>query len=159
VIGLKRLSLCVAAVAMLAGCAAPATDAGPVLDAPPAGNTLEVLRVVDGDTIDVAIPAGRPGQAYRLRQRVRLLGIDTPERGQAGYGKATEALRSMIGGRCVRLSYSGRTRGGYGRLLAYVHRADDGLDVNLAMVRGGWAKVVTKYPHRRMAEFQAAKAE
>jgi len=47
--------------------------------------TLEVSRVIDGDTFDS--PAGR----------VRLFGVDTPERGQRCFNKATDRLRELAG--------------------------------------------------------------
>lgn len=53
------------------------------------------LHVVDGDTLDVTIDLG-----FRLTitERVRLYGIDTPERGDAGYLDATVALRGLVMG-------------------------------------------------------------
>jgi hypothetical protein len=47
-----------------------------------------VGRVVDGDTLDICIGASCI--------RVRLCGIDAPERGERGYSEATDALRSLV---------------------------------------------------------------
>ncbi len=133
------------ALLLVAGCARP-----PILDAPPADTPYRVLRIIDGDTIVVGVPA----QGYILRQRVRLLGVDTPERGEPGYAEATEALRRMVGGRQVRLRYGGRLRGRYGRLLAYVWVG--ALDVNMRLVQTGHARVEMRFRHTRREEFAEA---
>lgn len=53
------------------------------------------INVVDGDTLDVTIDLG-----FRLNitERVRLYGIDTPERGKPGSTEATTALRNLTQG-------------------------------------------------------------
>ena len=53
----------------------------------------EVVHVVDGDTVDVFIDMG-----FYLHQRVRirLLGVDTPERGHEDWSAATLALSELI---------------------------------------------------------------
>src|SRR5687767_13938653 len=74
-----------------------------------------VVRVVDGDTIDVRVSPAR-------RERVRLIGIDTRERGACYFGEASGAARHLALARRVRL-VGDRTqakRDRYGRLLAYV---------------------------------------
>src|SRR5919201_3413798 len=47
-----------------------------------------VVHVVDGDTIDVAVDSGR-------RMRVRLIGVDTPERGQCYFTRATDVTERL----------------------------------------------------------------
>lgn len=47
-----------------------------------------VVRVIDGDTFDIRIP--------NQKVRIRLCGIDTPERGQPNARKATKFLRNLI---------------------------------------------------------------
>jgi hypothetical protein len=76
-----------------------------------------VTDVVDGDTLDVRLRGGRS-------ERVRLIGIDTPEvygGAECGGRQASAAMRRIVEGRRVRLrtdpSQSRRDR--YGRLLAY----------------------------------------
>ena len=112
-----------------------------------------VTRFVDGDTVDIAC-AG-------VWVRVRLLNIDTPERGRAGFHEATEALRQMAEGRTIYLVYEypyGPSRGRYGRLLAYLYA--DELNINLEMVREGWTPFYTKFGAGRFpAEFMQAEAE
>ena len=91
-----------------------------------ARDTAVVTRVVDGDTIDVAI-GGRD-------ERVRLLGIDTPEvhvaEGAAPecFGPEASAFTGDLlpDGHRVRLERDVVGRDDYGRLLAYVYLVDDG---------------------------------
>jgi micrococcal nuclease len=99
--------------------------------------TARVLRVVDGDTILVALGGGR--------ERVRYIGVDTPESVKPGTPvqcfakKASAENRRLIAGRQVRLVADREARDRYGRLLAYVYRGSDGLFVNAELVRGGYA--------------------
>lgn len=117
---------------------APTTTSTTTTTAPPPPTTAapgpRVVDVIDGDTIDVE--GGR---------RVRLIGIDTPERGECGYSEAAAALRSLVGGKAVRLVPGARDDvDRYGRLLRYVEVG--GLDVNLEMIRRGHA--IARYDSR-----------
>lgn len=101
----------------------------PLSAAPPA-EILEglVVRVADGDTLDVL-------DAGRRTQRVRLLGIDAPEGGQA-YGKvARQVLKDRVIQRRVTVRVQDRDR--YGRLVGKVLL--EGTDLNLELVREGMA--------------------
>lgn len=110
-----------------------------------------VVAVVDGDTVDVAGVG-----------RVRLIGIDTPERGECGYAVATEALSAQALGRQVTLLAGAQDdTDRYGRLLRYV--IVNGVDVGLAQVEQGLA--VARYDsrdgygaHDRQSEYVAADA-
>ena len=110
--------------------------------------TARVLRVVDGDTILVAV-GGR-------QERVRYIGVDTPEtvkphtRVQCFGKRASAANHRLVDGREVRLVADAEARDRYGRLLAYVYRAGDGLFVNEALVRGGYATTLTIAPERAL---------
>ena len=112
-----------------------------------------VVRVVDGDTIRV-LYEGRD-------EPVRLLCIDTPERGESGFEEATEAMRGLVEDREVVLEFERPgepERDRYGRLLAYVFV--DGRNVNVEMVRLGWTPFWTKYGEGRLAaEFREAETE
>ena len=114
---------------------------------------VPVLRIVDGDTVHVRYK-GR-------KESVRLLRIDTPERGQPGYEEATEALRLFVGGRKVRLEFedpSQEVRDKYGRLLGYIF-VDD-VNVNVEIVRLGWSTFWMKFGRGRYAaEFERAEQE
>jgi endonuclease YncB( thermonuclease family) len=95
---------------------------------PAPANAASVDYVVDGDTI-------------RLRSGVyvRLIGIDTPEVGQCGYGAAKRKLDQWVGGRARLVNAAGvDNQDQYERLLRYVH--DSGRDTGLALIRRGLAK-------------------
>ena len=97
----------------------------------------EVTRIVDGDTIHVRID-GRG-------ETVRYIGVDTPESVKPGapvecFAKRASAFNTrLLAGERVRLVLDDEARDRYGRLLAYVYRARDGLFVNAALVRRGRA--------------------
>ncbi len=102
-------------------------------------------RVVDGDTIHVRVD-GR-------RERVRYIGVDTPESVKPGapvecFAKRAAAYNErLVGGERVRLVLDAEARDRYGRLLAYVYRRRDGLFVNAALVRRGYAQALTIPPN------------
>jgi micrococcal nuclease len=101
--------------------------------------------VVDGDTVAVRIDGAD--------QRVRYIGVDTPETVKPGtpvqcFGKAASAYNHrLVDGQSVRLHFDAERHDRYGRLLAYVYRARDGLFVNAALVRGGYATTLTIPPN------------
>src|SRR4051794_4486124 len=110
----------------------------------PAGGA-KVVRVVDGDTIVVQI-SGKS-------ERVRFIGIDTPESVKPGTPvqcfahEASDHTKQLLpAGSSVRLERDVEARDRYDRLLAYVYR-DDGLFVNLALVHDGFAVTDTIPPN------------
>jgi len=141
-----------------------------------------LTRVVDGDTLRVRYRPSRP-----LEESVRLLCVDTPERGEPGYAEARTALEGMVRGKRIRLEFEhlgapGRGRGTvpgsagapsrcratspdaegvrdhYGRLLAYV--VADGVNVNVELVRGGWSRYERGYGEgSHAAAFRRAEQE
>jgi len=94
-----------------------------------------VVRVVDGDTIEVDI-AGSP-------YRVRYIGIDTPEIGKPGAAEATRLNSQLVSGKVAELEKDVSETDRYGRLLRYVWV--DGNMVNAVLVARGYAQVAT-YP-------------
>jgi micrococcal nuclease len=108
-------------------------------------DAARVVRVVDGDTV-VVRTGGRD-------ERVRYIGIDTPESVKPGtpvqcFAKAAAAAnRRLVQGREVRIVGDAEARDRYGRTLAYVYRASDGLFVNAELVRRGYAKPLTIPPN------------
>lgn len=138
-----RVALFVLASVALVGCRSEPTttvSSGVVI-----GNA-RVVRVVDGDTIEVDVD-GRD-------ERVRLIGIDTPESVKPEspvecFGpeasKYTESL--LPEGTAIRLERDVEARDPFDRLLAYVYRVDDGLFVNLEIVRQGYAQPLTIPPN------------
>ena len=105
----------------------------------------QVLRVVDGDTIRVRLDGHI--------ERVRYIGVDTPESVKPGTPvqcfakRAAAANAALVAGRSVRLVGDVEQRDRYGRLLAYVYREPDGAFVNAALVRDGYARTLTIAPN------------
>src|SRR5688500_12355316 len=97
-----------------------------------------VSRVVDGDTFYCADGL-----------KVRLIGIDAPERGQGQAARESSAARRrrLPAGARVRLERDAGTRDRHGRTLAYVWVADE--LVNERLVREGWAFLLTVPPNVR----------
>lgn len=94
----------------------------------------KVVKIVDGDTIDVQVSAA-------ARTRVRLNGIDAPERGQPFGRNATETLKESIAGQLVTIRSHGEDRDG--RTLGDVF-FDEQL-INLSLVKVGLAWHNTQY--------------
>jgi micrococcal nuclease len=124
----------------VAGCEATAR-----VGAPERGSVGRVQRVVDGDTIHVRVD-GR-------RETVRYIGVDTPESVKPGapvecFAKRAGAFNErLVEGERVRLVLDAEHRDRYGRLLAYVYRVRDGVFVNAALVRRGYAQPLSIPPN------------
>jgi micrococcal nuclease len=101
--------------------------------------------VVDGDTIRVRLAGGE--------EPVRYIGVDTPESVKPGapvecFAKRASALNArLVEGERVRLVRDVEARDRYGRRLAYVYRARDGLFVNAELIRRGYATALTVPPN------------
>jgi micrococcal nuclease len=112
----------------------------------PAGPSVPVVRVVDGDTFHVL----RHGRDVTIR----LIGIDTPEVGWYGgeaecYGaRAGLFLRDLLDGERVRLEFDVDRIDPYQRTLAYAYLGD-GRMVNRLLVRRGFAEVTIFEPNDR----------
>ena len=105
-----------------------------------------VVYVTDGDTIGVEIDG--------VEERVRLIGIDTPETKKPDtpvecFGpEATAFTKSLLPeGTALHLERDAEARDVYGRLLAYVYRSDDGLFVNMEIIGQGYALPLTIPPN------------
>ena len=114
-----------------------------------------VVQVIDGDTVVVDL-AGQ-------RETVRLLGIDTPEtvhleKAVECFGVEASARLSPLlvpgSGVLVQLDVGSRDR--YGRLLAYLERLSDGLQVNMALVERGYAATLHIDPNDALRQELAA---
>jgi micrococcal nuclease len=92
-----------------------------------ASNEVQVSKAVDGDTIRLS-----------TGESVRLLNIDTPERGQYGWAEATARMTELVSNRTVALEADQTDKDRYGRLLRYVYV--NGTMLNLVMVREGFAR-------------------
>lgn len=138
--------------------AEPAAPKPTVPDQPTLEPNAVVERVVDGDTIVVDING--------TRERVRLLGIDTPEsvaenRPDQCYGAESSAyLKTLLPeGADITLIRDVEARDQYDRLLAYVVRSSDQLFVNLDLLEQGYAGVLIYEPNSHYRDlFEAAEA-
>ena len=154
--GRRILSVLAAGALVVAALIAPVRATADVV-----ATTADVLRVVDGDTIDIR-------DDVRGRLRVRILGIDTPETKKPGYGVAcwgTEATEfatiNLVGQRVAMQPDPTQDRTDrYGRTLAYLVKAD-GWDYSVEAARAGTAKsyVYGGVPVARSGAIEAAQAE
>lgn len=122
-------------------------------------NSILVTKAIDGDTIELAD-----------RERVRFIGIDTPEsrlndklrrdarRTKRDYNtiismgkKASVFTKSLVEGKKVRLEFDVEKRDRYGRLLAYVY-LPDGRMLNAELLKEGYAQVYTFQPNVKYVE-------
>ena len=113
--------------------------------------SARVLRVIDGDTIEVSIEGSE--------EDVRYIGVDTPETVKPGapvecFGpQASAANHRLVEGRTVRLVFDRELRDAYGRLLAYVYApaaptsAGSPRFVNAALIRDGYARTLQIAPN------------
>lgn len=115
------------------------TDARPVDTGTP-GQTYVVKRVVDGDTL--LMEGG---------ERVRLLGVDTPETVREDFPvepwgpEASTFTERMVEGRPVVLKFDKERRDRFGRLLTYVYI--DGVLLNEELIRAGLSEAQLQYPY------------
>lgn len=98
-----------------------------------------VSRVIDGDTFVIA-----------SGQRVRLIGIDTPEVNQPYYFEAKQKLANLVANKEVELEKDVSETDKYGRLLCYVYI--DAIFVNAELVKQGYARVFTYPPDVKYAQ-------
>lgn len=94
-----------------------------------------VVRVADGDTITVLAPGNQ-------QVKVRLYGIDCPEKGQAFGQKARSFTADRVAGRNVTVSVLDTDR--YGRAVGVV-KTDDGGVLNRELLANGYAWLYTRY--------------
>ena len=130
------------------------------------GKNFIVVKVVDGDTIDINVP-----DRNFTTTRIRLLGIDTPETeksptGAMYYGKEASEFTSKIAlGQevTVVMDKLSKTRDKYNRLLCYIRFADttlrstlrstSGRILNEELVSEGFAYADTRFPHSYYKEY------
>ncbi|AAR34575.1 thermonuclease family protein [Geobacter sulfurreducens] len=133
----------------------PERSPGPLKSSvPPAGD--RVITVKDGDTVVIA-PAGG-GKPYPCR----LYGIDTPEtpkkrkQGQPYGQEAADELSSLVLGKEVKVLLTGDTT--YNRQVGTIEV--DGVNVNLEMVRRGYAWAYVQYLRRpHVSEYREAEED
>jgi micrococcal nuclease len=120
-----------------------------------------VLRVVDGDTVDIV-------DETRARLRIRVLGIDTPEVRKPGYSvgcwgpQASQFAQNTLAGQRVAViaDRSQAAHDAYGRTLAYLEKPGN-WDYSVEAARAGAARSYTydHSPTARAPQIQAAEAQ
>jgi len=132
--------------------AAPRTTEPTRPSATQAGTHL-VKRVIDGDTLELS-----------TGERVRLIGVDTPEtkdpRKPVQYfgEEAAEFTRRMVEGKWVRLDHDWERKDKYGRTLAYIY-LEDGTFLNAEIIRQGYGFAYTRFPFKYLEEFRKLERE
>lgn len=147
-----RVLLAALAAAALVGCT-------PAASPPRPDGSAEIVRVLDGDTAIMQIGG--------VEESVRFLGIDAPEiahpdQPEECFGpQASARARALLPpGTAVRLERDLEARDRYDRILAYVHREEDEVFVNEALVREGFADVLSIEPNAaHEADLARARAE
>ena len=94
----------------------------------------KVVSVADGDTITVL-------DAEKTQHKIRLQGIDAPEKAQAFGAKSKQALYEMVHGKTVQVSFEKSDK--YGRILGKVLL--DGQDICHQQIKAGLAWHYKKY--------------
>jgi endonuclease YncB( thermonuclease family) len=99
-----------------------------------------IVRVADGDTVTLL-------DANKAQHRIRLDGIDAPERTQSYGQRARQSLAALAHGRAARADCPKVDR--YRRAVCRV--VVDGIDVGLEQIRRGYAWHYVKYAHEQRA--------
>jgi len=87
--------------------------------------TAFIDRVIDGDTVK------------SNETSIRLLGINTPERGEEYYSEAKEHLEDLVLNKTVRLEFGKEKEDRYGRTLAYLYYGNE--NINQKLIEEGYA--------------------
>ena len=98
----------------------------------------KVVSVADGDTITVL-------DAEKTQHKIRLQGIDAPEKAQAFGAKSKQALYEMVHGKTVQVSFEKSDK--YGRILGKVLL--DGQDICHQQIKAGLAWHYKKYQNQQ----------
>ena len=120
--------------------------------------TFKVIKVVDGDTIDLNVPDPHNDKSYT---RVRLWGVDTPETKHPKMGvmyfgpEASEFSTEMVLNKqvAVHLEPFQNTRGKYHRLLAYIY-LPDGKMLNEELIKNGYGYADPRFKHMLRQKFK-----
>ncbi len=103
--------------------------------------TGKVVKVADGDSITVL-------DSTNTQHRIRLQGIDAPEKGQPYGNASSKHLASLVAGKTVSVKWAKRDR--YRRIVGFV--IVDGQDVNLVQVKAGMAWFYRYYQRELSSE-------
>lgn len=122
-----------------------------VFGSPGQAETLlaRVVGVTDGDTVTVLDAGNR-------EEKIRVGGIDAPEKKQAFGEKSKQSLSSLVFGKDVRIEWKKRDR--YGRIVGQVF-VDPSVDAGLAQLRSGLAWHYNKYENEQSPEDRLSYAQ
>lgn len=121
-----------------------------------------VDRVVDGDTVIVNIES--PPIVLNSQERVRLIGVDTPETVHPTkqvelFGKeASTFAKRTLEDQTIFLAFDWDLRDKYGRVLAYIY-LNNGLCYNALLIQNGYGFAYLNYPFQFMDEFSSYQKE
>lgn len=127
--------------------------------APQTPDVYSVVKVVDGDTIDILVNG--------KKERMRIIGINSPEtvdprRPVECFGKeASDYAKKLLLSKTVKLKSdpTQADKDKYGRLLRYIY-LPDGTDFGLVMIQEGYAYEYTyDVPYQHQAEYKKAQIE
>lgn len=148
---MNKVMLSLVLIAMAAPSTAPAQSDPPLPPEKLAANSVikakadqlvgRVVGVADGDTITVL-------DATQAQHRIRLMGIDAPEKKQPFGAAAKQHLASQVYDKSVMVEYAKRDR--YGRIIGKVML--DGRDVCLEQIKAGLAWHYKKYAAEQAME-------
>lgn len=108
----------------------------------------EVIGLADGDTVTVL-------DAQKTQHKIRLAGIDAPEKGMPWGQKSKEALSDRVFRRTVTVEWHKQDR--YGRLIGKI--LVDGQDANLAQVEAGMAWHYKEYAQEQTPDDRSLYAQ
>lgn len=118
---------------------------------------VDLLEVIDGDTIDVHFHAAGDNPLGSQTARVRFIGVDAPEIHHANpfevaMGNISKSyVLALLENKKIELEFDTEKSDSYGRLLAYVYA--DGVPVQEKMLSDGMASVLTSFEYRRKAQY------
>jgi len=119
---------------------------------------IEVIKIIDGDTIDVLLENGKTG-------RVRLIGVNTPEKGRPYFAESTAYTKEKLLGKQVYLEFDVAEKDKYQRFLAYIwFKPPQNYDLplleeiksnmfNAQLLLSGYGQVMTVPPNVKYQEY------
>jgi micrococcal nuclease len=116
----------------------------------------EVVKVEDGDTVTIRID--EPPKELAREEKVRLLGVDTPEMNTKEGKIARQFVVDRLFHQLVFIACDWNLRDKYKRLLAYLYLAN-GECFNVLLIREGMSPAYIKYRFQFLKEFAAIELE
>jgi endonuclease YncB( thermonuclease family) len=106
---------------------------------------VDVLKIIDGDTIIISLPIDMKvclmNKCGNFKLYIRLLGINTPEKKEAGYNQAKDRLTHLIGLHNNKVFIKFHHHDKYGRVLGEIYApSDKSVSFNTILLKEGLAK-------------------